>query len=108
MKDGNKTIVTNQINSGQRNIFLYQEQRNLRSQTCTLCYVTTKTSERLIPSNLDEVSPVDSKLEKTSLSEGLVLELRADILLREVISLCKVFLEIGLTCNLSLPCEQEF
>ena len=51
-------------------MFSYHAARNLRSQTCTECYVTTKTSERLIPPELDEVTPVDSNSGGISLLEG--------------------------------------
>ena len=54
-------------------MFQYYELHNLRSQASLHLSIITKTSETLIPTRLDEVTPVDSNSGGLLGSDGLKL-----------------------------------
>ena len=58
-------------------MFQYHDLHDSRSTTSLHLSIITKTSERLIPTKLDEVTSVDSNSRGFLVLEGLVSELRA-------------------------------
>ena len=84
-------------------MFQYYDLHNLRSQTSLHLSIITKTSETLIPTKLDEVTPVDSNSGGFLVLEGLVSEMRvvnlhrtATCLIKFVVTKAKIYSLVSL------------